>query len=370
MTIIQQLYSLIQGRPLPDPTTVDPAVVAIRAHEADAAAYIRTGNPGFEAWTKLGGVNWAGQWTTPGAAYAKGDMVVDAGWTMIAKRATTDRPAPSLVGARSWITGLPDAPVWAPLTNPNPRVAVGIRHTVQDAGLMRGLRYWAHAGQSYRTFSQVTPAGEAEPGIIYGTETLAAVTGWIPASVVGRLIYPGDVVLVGVEISPTGTTGIQDQGFWNYSQANGSASIGEIRHNTTGGGANMSIANTDAGSVNHATFLATLTTGDTLRAGGRTWTIQTVSTFAGGINITVTPTSRIANGNYEFAFTSAVAGALIDYEQVAAGWGASTTTQGFFSATGLANAVYSNNKFGMDVSAQEISASDDYDVLSFPTLSI
>ena len=91
---------------------------------------------------------------------------------------------------------------------------------------------------------------------------------------------------------------------YSYNAGNGNAERGIIQHQNTGGSVEMRISLVDADGVNRANDLRRVEPGDTIVAGGQTWTVVTWTLQALNIQFVaeVTPGIQIGNGLYTFSF--------------------------------------------------------------------
>lgn len=161
----------------------------------------------------IGVMLWEDAWN-PIDSYAQNDVVRDGSWTMVANKATSDRPAPQPSAPAE--TTLPDTPLWA--INSNVSVVwSGQLYDFTQAGWVDGLRVWAPeltADTNYRIIiSDVTDPANPVAEIIEGT--VLNENAWTIVALSQSIVNVGTKLLVYLDALNSGGD-TQVTGGWRY----------------------------------------------------------------------------------------------------------------------------------------------------------
>lgn len=330
----------------------------------------RIDNPHQTSWTNLLGkpscvVNWAGAWNSERTAgYQACDMVRDGSWTMIANKATTERPAPQPQGQAVWVSDIPGTPIWTLQSATTSSLMVGQRYILDESAFLLALRMdWAEITPTvqHTLWVMVDPLGAPSSSKIAGPFVPDA-TGWVTFPQGAILVRPGlafDVFMVSNSIDTPSSW----SGEWDYKRLNGDPLPREIWHQAAGGGAEMRINHIDRNDDNWSTQLEALHVGDKIAGGGGDWEIISTDHQIDHVRFGVTPAYRVVDGIYIFQFTS-YAPQPIAYNRADDHFLSDPAVQGFYSETGYDNIVFDNHAYGVDIEMQEAAVSDDWDLVA------
>lgn len=306
-------------------------------------------------------MRWAGPWVQ--GTYQRNQVVIDEGWTMIANKATDDKPSPQAIGQPDWYSGLGDAPAWEPQTATSSEVITGQRYTFPAAAYVRSVRVWIPVISADITYSVLIvrdPEGLAitERSIIDPTAT-----GWSTISNGSRIIPAGSVYDVTLYAANKATS-TTFSGNWNYSLPNNETIplAGQITHSNKAID-QLWVSKTDDAAGDRSAELSTLQSGDTIKTPLVTWTITDVLDSGTYIIFSVTPLVQDTPGLKLFTFEE-FGEVPIDYVQITNQWLADPNVSGVLSTTGAASMALSDDGYGVDLSIQSAVVSADWDVVA------
>ncbi len=313
---------------------------------------------------------WHGEWDDDREQpYARGSIVRDDAYLMVANRQTTDKPAPQPYGGREWVFGIYDNPTMAQVSENENYIVRGMRVTMPEAGFVGGVGVLLpsdDANQLYELWFVLNPLSSTDrkPSFI------AAFDGSVadgPISLVrGLSILPAgtvfDVLLTMTRNDLVETTFGAE---WQYEHKNGTADSEKIRHHS--GGGSMSIHFQPKSGPNQGANLQTLEPGDTITAGGQTWTIQEILTIRGSsIDVSVSPSVRISEDEYDFLFTQ-FQPAPIEFLRDSGYWSSDPDVTGL-RGDSLRGVIETDTAFGVDVEIQRAIISEEWDFMTMTSL--
>ena len=308
-------------------------------------------------------VRWLSDWT--GGTYQRNDMVRDNGYTLIANKETSDRPAPYAIGDRFFVSGLDDEPSWDTNSEFENQVVVGQRYTASASTFIYTARFWIinDPNVTYEMWLVTEPFGNPDYRVLI--PEFSPVEGqqdrWINIGVGSNLVSSGqtfDVVMV-IRSSETPVT---FTGEWDYKRKNGSpdSDDGEAWHQNNGRQIRFS-EDDDSGS-NRSADLDNINIGSNIVGGGINWDVIGASKSGGVYFFDVEPTTRASENKYNFEFTY-FAKTSIDYDFITNYYSAVPQVSGIFSTTGYtgSGATTNQNAYGVDIEIQDAYISPDWD---------
>lgn len=304
-------------------------------------------------------VLWGGNWEQK--TYPAYTQVVDAPWTMISNKITSDRAGVQPVGNEYYVY---DGTI-TPFNTSAKYVYFGNRYSVQTNGLLTGYRIYTTTDVSY-VVNVVRNSDSSSPIITELRRFTASSTGWLELAINAVLVQAGttfDLVIQSSEPNPTPTS---FSGDWTYTTPNndGYPDPGEVLQSNKNPSL-IKVNYVDANGGDWLTELNGLSIGDTIESSGAIWTIQSLTPSDAYITFSVTPTVQTSpNGLLEFIFYTSVAnnipvGRELNY------WDDKGNAQGLFIADGsYFDIVPDGNAYGCDIQVQQVSKSEDWDVVS------
>lgn len=330
----------------------------------------RTDNPHQTNWANLLNkpscvMNWRGAYSADKAPFAACDVVLDAGWAMVANKSTEDRPAPQPQGEPYWILDQVGAPTWVLQSANVSNLIVGQRYTAQRSGYLTAVRF---------DRAEATPTVEhslwvvTDPTGMPGSQKIVGPvvpdnTGWVVFPQGALFVLSGqvfDAFLMSQAISVPSSFA----GTWDYKRSNGNPSSKEIWHQSAGGGLEMRINHIDDDDADRQVDLEKLVVGDQIEGGSGNWTITAVDHQLDHVRFNVDPAERITEGKYLFTFTT-YAPQPIAYNRADNHYAGDARVQGFYSETGYANIMLDEHAYGVDVQVQDAFISPDWDPLAY-----
>ena len=309
-------------------------------------------------------MRWKGRWSNL-TSYLTNDVVRENEFTMVALRDTEEYPAPIPKGEPAYVGGYPDPPGFDTLTATASRVFTGQRYTYQVTAYVLEVRiYCTSTDESHSVWIVGDPEGPDPSVEQVLSDFVPAQPGWVTVRSNRVIIAEGttfDVLLLQTAVgAPTETFG----GTWDYKRTNGSPGDGEANHQNSGD--EIRFAHVDDDDNDREAELITVQVGDTISAQGQVWTVTDVDNRGSHIRYGVEPPLRLANEDpYTFTFTLGKP-AEVDYE-VAPGWyTARPGVRGFEVTDGTAYppAALNDNGYAVDILAQELDASEDWDFVA------
>ena len=308
-------------------------------------------------------VRWLSDWT--GGTYQANDMVRDNGYTLIANKETSDRPAPYAIGDRFFVSGLDDEPSWDSNSEFENQLVVGQRYTPSASTFVYTARFWIinDPNVTYEMWLVTEPFGDPDYNVLI--PEFSPVEGqqdrWINIGVGSNLVSSGqtfDVVMV-IRSSETPVT---FTGEWDYKRKNGSpdSDDGEAWHQNNGRQIRFS-EDDDSGS-NRSADLDNINIGSNIVGGGINWDVIGASKSGGVYFFDVEPTTRASENKYNFEFTY-FAKTSIDYDFITNYYSAVPQVGGIFSTTGYTGSGVTTNQnaYGVDIEIQDAYISPDWD---------
>jgi hypothetical protein len=288
---------------------------------------------------------------------------------MVANTITDDRPSPQPAGDPVWQSELDDTPPWSDTNASTSLLITGQRYTFTKDAEVGGYRVWIPTITSNWTYEVWTVKNPTTVPVM----SILRVT--FPADRVGWMVVPTDPVLLKVGtifdlllVADTTGTPTTFDAPWTYSRSGADPTAGVATHDPSG--IFLKIHNLDDNAVNQRTSLAAVTVGGTITISQQTWTVSAVDTTDPNfVEYDVIPATRASNGLYTFFFSYTPADS-IDYSYITDHYDGThellSTIQGYYSTTGYDPAATLNeNAYGVDIFAQEMTMSDDWDFLAF-----
>ena len=317
---------------------------------------------GYTATTKVdieGRVNWENVWT--GGTHVANDMVTDNGWTMVANKTTTDRPAPQAVGDEQYLY-YPLIP--SGTSTSAKQIVFGMQYSGDSAYWLNGYRIYVTAGNSYEIITVEDPQGHNE--VTFVNTFTAEVTGWRTFGLIPKPVASGTTYQILAIVHEPDPTPITLTYNYDYIKPNNIEipTSGQITH----AGKDLSsllINKTDDDSVDRSVTLTGLTTGDFISIGFTTWAIQLVSDEGSYIDYTIAPARQsISSGVVPVDFETTIASTL-SYSKDLNYWSGSTTVKGVIGInTGWEDATLDDSQYGVDILVQNAYVSPDWDFVT------
>jgi hypothetical protein len=333
----------------------------------DLLSYDTTLSPPQWIPTENNAMVWNSGYTSRNTDITKNTVVVDDGWLMIANTDTSDKAAPQPAGNVQW-AGYGDSPSWQTNSSTASAIYRGQRYTaLNKAVILDSIRIWIdEVGEDYvyETWFIKDPLGIASARQISSISAPENI-GWVPVSSSQEIIALGaafDVFVIKKNLSSS-TSFAYD---WNYITPQNATvpATGEITH------ANklqdeLRIHVNDSGGTDRGTNLDAVKSGDEIRAMGLVWNVQTSTDNGTYYTFVVDPLFQGSAGLETFTFT--IYGALTaNYAYIPNHYQPFPTVEGLYSDTDYASIITNNDGYGVDVEAQDVIISPDWDVMAHP----
>ena len=298
---------------------------------------------------------WSGPWAA--GDYEANEVVTDSGWTMIANKLTSERPAPQPIG---------DPVFGYSGTDPTSQqtasqVIFGSRYTAQQNVFLNAYRVYTIAGNAYRVFSVFG-------GVISEIASFtAAQTGWISQPWNRTIVPMGsqfDLLATVSEPDPTPTV-------WNanydYDTPNnpGTPASGVIEQANTQQ-AFLRVHKTDNDGGDRSAQLLALTVGDIIQGPNIRWSIQSVSDSGTYVTFGVSPATQDSpDGVFNFGFETVTA-TPITYLRDVNYYIANPAVQGLEGIDVPYDQITpDDNAYGIDLETQAASISGDWEIVAY-----
>jgi len=304
---------------------------------------------------------WRGEWEQK--TYQGGDVVREAGWTMVALTKTTDYPAPQSIGQTF---NLYNGASPTSIQSAN-QILFGTRYDPTGTPFqLSAYRVYAVLDQTYNVYIIVDPQGA---GQLTPLASFTAVsTGWVEFDV-EPFIVSGDYtfeIISSVAAPDPAPTPIDATYDYLTPQNVATPTAGEIQH-ARGQPDIMRISYTDDIGGDREALITSLAIGDTISTGGVVWTVQANSDQSTFADITVTPAIVAAAGVQTVRFTTNVPQDITFLDDTDY-W----LTSPFAGNVNGIIAVdlpyplgsYNDTAYGIDVTIQEVVLSGDWDVVT------
>jgi len=318
-------------------------------------------------------VDWRDIWAS--GTYNVGDMVIDGGYTMVANKTTTDKPAPVADGAPGWT--LPDVPLWI---TPNQAGAVysGHEYTITGLIFIDGVRCWR---PETTDIAYVLAAQDitdpAFPILLGSAEVPVGTVGWFGINLPPALYAVGAKLRITLIAEKTvGETSFTRP--WAFQGIGIDVDPGSGNYERDAAQLNLYISKTDSNVADASADLATLADGDRLdlvetatparfenyRIAGTPVDNGTYYTFP----VTVTSQgSAIRSGTGVTISGFAAGGADTIYNNIANHWIGAVTpdvdVKGFVTDN-LATIPLDDDAYGVDLRGNGFTVSPDWDLLA------
>ncbi len=306
-----------------------------------------------------GRVRWTGPYSGYNS-YSKNDMVTDGGWTMIANKDTSDRPAPQAIGPElSLYSGSsPTAPITAK------SVVTGTRVTATSIGFwLNSYEVYTVAGNNYRVFS-VNAVGAVSELLSFN----ASSTGWLLFNLPILAIPTGSDFAILQSVSEPDPTPTVWTGDWNYltpNNANNPLAGQAVQSDKLLG--ILKIHKTDDNGGNRESELLSLNSGDIIEALGMRWSIQSIADNATFVSFGVAPAQQGSpEGVTGFSFETVTATpitTMVDIDYWTNNPGTQITVSGLYSID-EDPFTETGSAYGINMNIQEASISDDWDLVA------
>jgi len=317
-----------------------------------------TQNIATNAGEILNRMYWKGVWAV--GDYLLNDVVRDGAYTMVANKATSDRPAPQTIGSPEFIYKGTGAVEY--IVNAN-QIIFGTRYTFPYALQFSKFRVYTKAGESYIIKSVEDPLGV--PKYSQLGDFTAISTGWTEFNVAETIILAGTTVDIVVYASKPDDIPTTWSGDWDYLTPNNAVApvVGQIIHADKALD-EFRIHKTDDNGGDRGTELEALTIGDIITDGSIRWAIQGITDNATWMNFIVSPTTQRIDGVVSFTFETVTAKDLETAREVDYNLGNSQVRGLFIADNSYDNIVPDNNQYGVDIMLQEMSVSKDWELVA------
>ena len=350
--------------------------------DAPAGRHARDGDTGWvsiepELQEITNKMEWKNVWAE--GTYDKNDVVTDEGWLMIANKQTGDRPAPQTLGGPS--TALPDVPGF--VTQQNGSVVYsGHLYTFTQGGWIQGLRVWVptlNETTNYQIVITKDPYGAPQTSVI--TSPVLNQNSWSIISLGNTIALAGDQYLVFVDALDSGTSTTW-QYPWTYSGTSGTQPPGTGNWNRNNSESTLRIDKLDGDGVDHTLELQVIP--------NTTFTITQLNDPNRFVVYTVTGSYNDVGAYYTYPIDEIDEGpngkplagqgtqiraeqpvaSLTDYSEAPGYWAGAPAVpfadiQGYLAYDGISQPGVEDNAYGVDISFQRASVSDDWDFMSF-----
>lgn len=319
---------------------------------------------------------WKGEWVE-NSSYLANDVVRDGPWTMVANKATTDRPAPQPLGVPSYLY---DGA--SPESTENVSLIVSGQEYLNsnNAFFIDGYRLYTVAGHRYQVLLVTAPDTIEENTEFLGTFT-ATQTGWQEFSTSTRLI-PSNIkfrlLTIARKPDPSPVVTLIN---YNYVTPPGNIAppaAGQARHNGRSV-EYISFHKTDNDGTDRGAYLIGLSPGDTITPGLADppiiWTVQSVVDQGTYVDVYVSPAvQENATGVSAFDFSVSVA-QPVTFVRDTNYWLANQPNAGVVKGLYVADGSYkdvavNDNAYGVDLLVQAADISDDWDIITVTNIDI
>lgn len=303
-------------------------------------------------------MTWGGSWQS--GRYAENEVVLDEGWLMICKEPTgcTTRPAPQPIGPEFYVYDGTE-PTTFDLAK---QILFGNRYTFSIAAYVTGWRIWTVVGNEYTVYTISDPEGAA---VISELGTFTGNGGWAEFGLSDTIIPAGVVFDLFARVQEPDPTPTTFTGNWNYDTPNnaGTPASGVILH-ANQSTAILSIHKTDDDGTDRSAALAALAVGDVIEGPNIRWAIQSLTDQTTYLDVGISPAVQEApDGIYQFTFETVTATPITYLEDTDHWLTAPYDVEGLLKIDSAAT-VINDNAYGADISVQQISLSDEWEVLS------
>ncbi len=303
---------------------------------------------------------WKGVWVNN--TYAFNEWVRDGVYTGIVNNplGTDDRLAPQDIGYAGYLfTG-----TLTPYQQQAKQVIFGTRYVAQTAIKLTGYRVDVIAGNEYHIYSVIDPLGTPVVNAVHSF--IPDTTGWVNIAGAETIVGNGLTFDIICEVNePAGTPTVTTLNY-NYNKPNNvdiTPAAGDINHANKGTDTLYINTEDDDGNDN-SVFLDTLTVGDIIALDTVRWSIQSISGAGNSRTVGVSPAVQSGvNGVQPFNFESVTStpitvGYDLDYNLT-------YPMSGLYIVDGkYTDIVPDDNQYGVDIEVQEISLSDDWDIVA------
>lgn len=326
--------------------------------------YLNTG--GAKGWQPYDqGLHYLGAWV--GGQNMPLDQVTDDGYLAVANKYTTDKPAPVATGDPSWSTdragGLPP---WSQTQVSVSQVIAGHRYAFTEAFDVQSVRHWIvyEPSTTFTLFLVIDPLGVPEYRELLPefTPEPGDAGRWIDLPI-GNNIIPAGITFDLLQIIRSKSGANTFVGDWDYIRTDATDPVaGEINHSNNG--ALMYVNEIDDGATNRTADLDTVDSGDLISAGGLEWDVVSATKTLDVYEFAVTPNTRLSAGVYTFTFTT-YGTTPITYVHANNFWLSTPQANGVYLDSGNypGDATISENAHGVDILMQDLSLSEDWDLI-------
>lgn len=329
---------------------------SIAESSANWEILVHVPKPGFTPY-----MYWQGKWDSQ-RTYAKGYVVIDDGYLMVANKETNDPAAPVRIGDPFYAY----AGTISEDVQSAKQVIFGNRYTFGTTGYLSGYRIYTVLGNVYRVFTI-----DGNGRISELASFTATATGWADFPVSAVFIVPGlsfDLVAVVQEPDDTPVTVTAN---YNYQTPQNPAvpAAGAMQH-SRGQPDVIDISYEDSDGTDRTSIIQGLSIGDVIDGAGQRWAIQANIDQGGYASISVTPSLTgspigIQAFNFETKATTPITyGFDTDY------WLSNPPGNG--SAQGLlgidqeyVDITPDDTAYGVDIQVQPATVSEDWDFMSY-----
>lgn len=316
-----------------------------------------------------------------GSPRLRGDMVFDAGWTMVANKDTEDRAAPQPIAAPTW--HYPDTPLWTPDGNNSSVVYTGHLYTFTQSGYFRGLRVWVPTlspSTNYRFISIRNP-NSPTPIVTILEEPVLNANDWTILAATRELVLEGEELLIYIDALDSGSTSDfgpeqwikdpdsnsvapTDPGGWNFNINRGILRVSKVDANsndwslTLGFIPNTQITLTSTAIPTNFHRVRVNTATDQ----GTYWEYTILELEQGG--------TGVADGQATDLFAEEPVASPTEYKEFLNYWPGGyptwATVQGFKQYDGVDQPGNDNSGYGVDLLFEPAAVSPDWDVAAIP----
>ena len=339
-------------------------------------------NSSSQKWENAHRMNWRNVWTA--GTYYEMEVVIDGVWTMVANKTTIERAAPQNVGDPAYF--LPDVPTWTETSNTT-NATTGVVVTLDVPAVIDGIRAWRPSALATVDYSvALFNATDPQNKILLLSENMATgAEGWVDVGIPSAL-YGAGTVLEAYLYTKTFT----NSGSWTHTWTlqdviGGAPASGTYTRNATHDF--LKINKFADGAVDVNADLAALKAGDQIvffefTNAARFNTYEVTSTPTLNVDVYEIDVLRIGNGQDVRAGRLVQADATVnqsilpsDYVYIANWWAsnppisAGTVAQGYLKTDPSDAENLNSNGYGIDLRGTEVIKSDDWDIMSFNSVS-
>ena len=315
-------------------------------------------------------MNWITGGYVGGVDYLKHDVIVDSGYLAIVKvPSTQERPAPQPVGNSFWT--LDDTDVgWSDETFLGNNVTAGndfINNTVPfELQAVRIYIPFAQADVYYRAAFGHATTDDLEDFVIDYSEWYDSVstgTGWVEIEADGTIFPAGSHITVAIESENRAAAQVDDV-FYDYTSSNGDVVIGAGDMHRRNNRDYVDISKTPQS----GTLVVDPIAGTTIDSALSAWNVIAVADNGTYWRCTISGTGDPLPGNVEFTFTTPTAQVSQYYLENPGYWTANPLPNADASGVLIKDGVEttSDAAYGADIKIQQITISDDWDLLASP----